>query len=376
MGSVSLKIGDGTARFRRATLCSSALHLLMLLSVVTTNLFALYAFTRHPNNDGGGGGGHQKNLSLISERVSQILREIESSQKRLASIEREILGYDTLDPNHPSVPPELRLFLRRHPLPLGRDSRSGITDMASSVSHLCSSLSSLPSSPTSPPTNPTRPAPPTPTSPSRGFGCKSFDCLYKKPIGREFDLINGSERFRWVRSRGKNDFLVDEVLSLGRGNVRIGFDIDGGTAGFAARMAERNVTVVTSTLDIDAPFSQFVAARGLFPLFLTAGQRFPFHDGVFDLVHVWNGFGEGNKRKEWLEFLMFDVDRVLRVGGLLWLDNYHCLDDERKKELMMLIERFGYKKLKWVVGEKADMGNAGGKPKVYLSAVLQKPPRG
>ncbi|KAK1322088.1 hypothetical protein QJS10_CPA03g02155 [Acorus calamus] len=418
MGSVSLKIGDGTARFRRATLCSSALHLLMLLSVVTTNLFALYAFTRHPNNGGDGRGGHQKNLSLISERVSQILREIESSQKRLASIEREILGYDTLDPNQPSVPPELRLFLRRHPLPLGRDSRSGITDMASSVSHLCSSPSSLPLlshfssyEPYSPcPANAdlslavklvTRGCEPLPRrrcaskSPSRaitgdslwglvpdkaidwsGFGCKSFDCLYKKPIGREFDLINGSERFRWVRSRGKNDFLVDEVLGLGRGNVRIGFDIGGGTAGFAARMAERNVTVVTSTLDIDAPFSQFVAARGLFPLFLTAGQRFPFHDGVFDLVHVWNGFGEGNKRKEWLEFLMFDVDRVLRVGGLLWLDNYQCLDDERKRELTMLIERFGYKKLKWVVGEKADTGNAGGKPKVYLSAVLQKPPRG
>jgi hypothetical protein len=33
-----------------------------------------------------------------------------------------------------------------------------------------------------------------------------------------------------------------------------------------------------------------------------------------------------------------------------------------------LIERFGYKKLKWVVGEKTDA-------EVFLSAVLQKPAR-
>ncbi|URD73757.1 hypothetical protein MUK42_09097 [Musa troglodytarum] len=45
MGSVSLNIRDGTAHFRRATLCSTAVHLLMLASVLTTNLFALYAFT-------------------------------------------------------------------------------------------------------------------------------------------------------------------------------------------------------------------------------------------------------------------------------------------------------------------------------------------
>ncbi|PNY11159.1 S-adenosyl-L-methionine-dependent methyltransferases superfamily protein, partial [Trifolium pratense] len=51
MGSVSLKIGDGTARFRRSTLCSSAVNILMILSVITTNLFALYAFTSSPKNN-------------------------------------------------------------------------------------------------------------------------------------------------------------------------------------------------------------------------------------------------------------------------------------------------------------------------------------
>ena len=50
MGSVSLKIGDGTARFKRATICTSAVNGLMLFSVLTTNLFALYAFTYNPKN--------------------------------------------------------------------------------------------------------------------------------------------------------------------------------------------------------------------------------------------------------------------------------------------------------------------------------------
>lgn len=54
----------------------------------------------------------------------------------------------------------------------------------------------------------------------------------------------------WVKPRWKNDFLIDEVLVLaGSGGVKIGFDIGGGAGNFAARMAERNVTVVTSVLN-------------------------------------------------------------------------------------------------------------------------------
>lgn len=53
-----------------------------------------------------------------------------------------------------------------------------------------------------------------------------------------------------MKPRWKNDFLIDEVLVLaGSGGVKIGFDIGGGAGNFAARMAERNVTVVTSVLN-------------------------------------------------------------------------------------------------------------------------------
>lgn len=72
---------------------------------------------------------------------------------------------------------------------------------------------------------------------------------------------------------------------------------------------------------------------------------------------------------------MFDIDRILRAGGLFWLDNFFCSDEEKKKTLTRLIERFGYKKLKWVVGDKVDTAGSG-KSEIYLSAVLQKPARG
>lgn len=177
--------------------------------------------------------------------------------------------------------------------------------------------------------------------------------------------------------------MIDDVLALGRGGIRIGFDIGGGAGNFAARMAERNVTIVTSTLEAGGKqMNEFIAARGLFPLLLSPSQRFPFFDSVFDLVHTMNALDEGGapalgqaSRTDALEFLMFDIDRVLRPGGFFWLDNYLCAGDEWKRMVTRLIERLAYKKLKWVVGEKAEASGTE-KAQLYLSALLQKPARG
>ncbi|XP_022151416.1 uncharacterized protein LOC111019353 [Momordica charantia] len=416
MGSVSLKIGDGTARFKRATLCSSVLNILMLISVITTNLFAIYAFTYSPR-DRQNLSLHpaHKNISLISEQVSLILREIDVSQKKLAQMEKEILGYETIDLSRSNVANELKLFLHRHPLPLGKDSKSGITEMVASVGHSCEKSMDLLSQymnykvsgpcpddwslaqklilrgceplprrrclAKSVPKVGLQPFPASLWKPVSdklvmwsGLGCKNFQFLNNKKLGRDcvgcFDLVSGFENQRFVKARGKNDFPIDDVLALTSGGIRIGFDIGGGSGTFAARMAEKNVTVITSTLNIDAPFSEFIAARGLFPLFLSLDHRFPFYDNVFDLVHASTRLDIGGKPEK-LEFLMFDIDRILRAGGLLWLDNFYCANDEKKKFLTRLIERFGFKKLKWVVGEKSEAG----KSEVYLSAVLQKPVR-
>ncbi|KAG5033820.1 hypothetical protein JHK85_009121 [Glycine max] len=419
MGSVSLKIGDGTARFRRATVCSSAVNILMIFSVITTNLFALYAFSSSPKDPHSHLHLLDKNFSLISEQVTLILREIDMSQKKLAQIEKDLLGYESLDLSRPNIANELKLFLHHHQLPLGKDSKSGITEMVSSVGHSCEKSSDLLSQYMSykafgPCPNDwsvaqklilkgCEPLPrrrcfaktiskvgllhPFPTSLWKapvnntvnwsGLGCKNFECLKGKKLSRDcigcFDLVNGYENQRFVKSRSKNEFLIDDVLALGSGGIRIGLDVGGGSGSFAAVMAERNVTVVTSTLNVDAPFSEFIAARGLFPLFLSLDHRFPFYDNAFDLVRASSGL-DGGGREEKLEFLMFDIDRVLRTGGLFWLDNFYCVDEEKKRALTRLIERFGYKKLKWVVGEKADILGSG-KSQVVLSAVLEKPVR-
>ncbi|KAI3464863.1 hypothetical protein Pfo_021526 [Paulownia fortunei] len=401
MGSVSLKIGDGTARFKRASVCSSAVNFLMLFSVITTNLFALYAFTYRPatvhhHN-------YPKNISLISEKVSLILREIESSQKKLAQMEKELLGYESIDLSRPNIANELKEFLNRHQLPLGKDSRTGITEMVASVGHSCEKSVDLLSQFMSYKVSGLCPddwslgqklilqgCEPLPRRRCfarqslrwacslflwSGLGCKNLACLNSKKLNRDcagcFDIVQGYETQKYIKARSKNDFLIDDVLGMGSGGIRIGFDIGGGSGTFAARMAERNVTVVTATLNVDAPFNEFIAARGLFPLYFSLDHRFPFYDNVFDLVHAANELDVGG-RPEKLEFLLFDIDRVLRAGGLFWLDNFYCSTDDKKRDLTRLIERFGYKKLKWVVGEKI---NGSGKSEVYLSAVLQKPVR-
>ncbi|XP_019156133.1 PREDICTED: uncharacterized protein LOC109152905 [Ipomoea nil] len=420
MGAVSLKLGDGTARFKRGYFCSSALNILMLISVITTNIFALYAFTYSPRNHQSHLLLHQahKNISHISEQVSLILREIESSQRKLTRMEKEVLGYESIDLSKPNVAAELRMFLLQHQLPLGKDSRTGITKMVASVGHSCEKsldlLSQFMSYKVSGPCpddwslgqklilKGCEPLPrrrcfaktipkvglnlnPFPLSlwsnnsekiyTWSGLSCKNLACVNSKKLSRDcagcFDIARGYETERYVKARQKNDFLIDDVLAMGVGGMRIGFDIGGGSGTFAARMAERSFTVVTATLNLDAPFNDFIAARGLFPLYFSLDHRFPFYDNVFDLVHVGNGL-DVNGQPEKLEFLMFDMDRVLRAGGLFWLDNFYCSSDDKKKALTRLIERFGYKKLKWVVGEK---NNGSGKPEVYLSAVLQKPVR-
>ncbi|KAK9165233.1 hypothetical protein Scep_000424 [Stephania cephalantha] len=383
MGSVSLKIGDGTARFRRATLWSSAANLLMVFSVLTTNLFALYAFMYSPTHHKNHNQLHaHKNISLISEHLALIIKEIDTSQKKLAQMERDLLGYDTIDISRPIVPPELKLFLNPHPLPLGKDSRSGITQMVSSVGHACHRSIDLLSQY---------------MNYKVGGACPDHSALAQKLLSRGCEplprrrckgweaarKINGSEIgvdcvgcFRVVKGRSKNDFVVDDVLGLGGiGRVKIGLDVGGGSGEFAARMAEKNVTVITLAMNVDGPFNEFIAARGMFPLHMSLDQRLPFYDNVFDLVRGGGLVPGDGGRAEKLEFLMFDIDRVLRAGGLFWLDNYYCADEERKRTLTRLIERFGYKKLKWVVGEKLHPAGTG-KSQVYLSAVLQKPPRG
>nr|CAD1830136.1 unnamed protein product [Ananas comosus var. bracteatus] len=373
MGSVSLKIGDGTARFRRSTLCSSALHLLMLASVLTTNLFALYAFTQssshppppplprvpHPAGD----------RRVPAAAAPDGARAVGLRLPALVLPRPPLRAPDV--PRPAPAPPRPRLPLPPHP-----HARLRLPPLLPLPPPPLPLHVLLPHSPAPP-----RPPPP-PLPPLQVLRPPPRRRCLSRPRPRPRPAANLSlDRRRWTKPRWKADFPLDDVLALAAGGVRVGFDVAGGAADFAAGMAERNVTVVTSVVDSPGkPLNELVAARGLFPLLLAPAHRFPFYDAVFDLVHLSAALDEGGApalgrsgRQEALEFLLFDIDRILRVGGLLWIDNYLCADDDRKRAVTRLIERFAYKKLKWVVGEKADPGKK--TPRVYLSAVLQKPPR-
>lgn len=106
------------------------------------------------------------------------------------------------------------------------------------------------------------------------YKCKSYECLIERAKRGGVDDCNdcfylqGRESTRWLDKKGNNnnklDFGIDEVLSVKpQGSVRIGLDIGGGVATFAVRMRERNVTIVTTSMNFNGPFNNFIAARGL-----------------------------------------------------------------------------------------------------------------
>ncbi|TVU36239.1 hypothetical protein EJB05_18164, partial [Eragrostis curvula] len=227
------------------------------------------------------------------------------------------------------------------------------------------------------------------------FSCKNYSCLLvDRPAGSHdhdckiscFDLAGEEERRRWVVVGGKRkggagddlDYDVDSVLaSKPRGTVRVGLDVGGGTGTFAARMAERGVTVVTTTLDLGAPFGEVVAARGLVPLHLGAvAGRLPFFDGTLDIVHTFGAhlrLGRWVPGEEVLDAELYDIYRVLRPGGLFWLDRFICSGKEMADVYGSIIEKVGFRKLRWNTGKKVDKGPKADADEWYISALLERP---
>ncbi|KAA8516107.1 hypothetical protein F0562_019286 [Nyssa sinensis] len=214
------------------------------------------------------------------------------------------------------------------------------------------------------------------------YRCKNFACLANNSTGKGFfkcaDCFNltNHEMPRWIKplyqdpnSNLTADFLIPEVLELKSGGIRIGLDFSVGTGTFAARMKDFNVSIVSATINLGAPFNEMIALRGLVPLYLTINQRLPFFDNTLDLIHT-TRFLDGWIDFVLLDFVLFDWDRVLRPGGLLWIDSFFCL----KEDLDDYLEAFKmlrYKKHKWIIVPKLDKDDR----EVFFSAVLEKPPR-
>ncbi|RLN04396.1 uncharacterized protein C2845_PM13G01120 [Panicum miliaceum] len=183
-----------------------------------------------------------------------------------------------------------------------------------------------------------------------------------------FDLRRrGREKARWARDDGALSYSIAAVLAARpNGTVRVGLDLGARAGGtFAARMLERGVTVVTAAVSAGAPLNSFIASRGLLSVHVSAAHRLPFFDRTLDIVHAAGGIGGGPAVPGvMLEFVLFDVYRVLRSGGLFWLDHFPCPRAHVNATLAPMLGRVGFKKLRW----NTDRGG-GEEPVVHLGAV-------
>jgi hypothetical protein len=204
-------------------------------------------------------------------------------------------------------------------------------------------------------------------NPRRGYGrcvgCFDMDREKRRWMGGG-DATQTNRTTKAAAAAALADFRIDDVLLAAE--IRVGLDVSVTTGSFAARMLERNVTIISTALNLGAPFAETIALRGLLPLYVTMSQRLPLFDNTMDLVHT-AGFFEGWVDLQLLDFVLFDWDRVLRPGGLLWVDRFACQRKDLDDYMYMFLQ-FRYKKHRWVVSFKS-------KHEVYLSALLEKPPR-
>ncbi|KAI5593127.1 hypothetical protein POPTR_004G231100v4 [Populus trichocarpa] len=209
------------------------------------------------------------------------------------------------------------------------------------------------------------------------YTCKSYKCLIeRRKAPGYFDCkdcfdLEGREKSRWLLDNGGLDYGIDEVLKTRpQGTIRIGFDIGGGSGTFAARMKERNVTIITSSMNLDGPFNSFIASRGLISIHVSVSQRLPFFDNTLDIVHSMHVLSNWIP-DAMLEFTLYDIYRVLRPGGLFWLDRFFCLGSQLNQTYVPMLDRVGFRNLRWNAGMKLDRGID--KNEWYFSALLEKP---
>ncbi|KAH9313640.1 hypothetical protein KI387_022267 [Taxus chinensis] len=166
------------------------------------------------------------------------------------------------------------------------------------------------------------------------YTCKSYGCLIEHKNQKGvcskckdcFDLAY-REKYKWLNSTNPLHFNINQVLELKKGTIRIGVDIGGGTATFTVRMHEHNMTIVSSSMNLDRPFNNFIASRGMIPMFLTISQCLPFFNNTLDLIHSMHVLSNWIPTTL-LNFVLYDIDRVLLLGGIFWLDHFFYIKSQ------------------------------------------------
>ncbi|MQM08012.1 hypothetical protein Taro_040866 [Colocasia esculenta] len=96
--------------------------------------------------------------------------------------------------------------------------------------------------------------------------CKSFSCL---PAHLGFDMDAEAARFL-LPTRSNLDLTVPQLLRIAQDHstpIRLALDVGGSSGTFAARMKlDVGAVVVTTTMDLGAPYNKAAALRGLLPL--------------------------------------------------------------------------------------------------------------
>ncbi|CAI5991425.1 unnamed protein product [Closterium sp. NIES-65] len=210
------------------------------------------------------------------------------------------------------------------------------------------------------------------------------DACGRQPGGGGCWNMSAEER-RWMVKPPKNTaaggaLTVKEVIAIKKGALRIGLDFNGGSGSFAAHMARHNVTMMTSAMNLEAnvgrkkglPFLETIALRGLVPIWLPYKVRLPFYDNTLDILHATNAIKFMPSPAEFEEVL-FEWDRVLRVGGVMWFEEFTASAAEMPSYLSVL-DLLKYRHLHWsVTPPKAMIGKPAGT--VILHCLLEKPMR-
>ncbi|XP_074269709.1 putative methyltransferase At1g29790 [Silene latifolia] len=199
--------------------------------------------------------------------------------------------------------------------------------------------------------------------------CRSFNCLKPK-----FVLNHPNHKQEFMVYKSNLDLTIPQLFDIAKkskSNLRLGIDIGGGFGNFAAKMQEKNVTVLTTTMNLGVPYSEVNAIRGVVAMHAPLQQPLPVYDGVVDLVRC------GHAVNRWipkimLEFLLYDIDRVLRGGGFLWIDRFFSKGVDLETVYKPLLFKLGYKIVKWATENKID-SKRGKNNEVYLTVLLQKP---
>lgn len=197
------------------------------------------------------------------------------------------------------------------------------------------------------------------------YACDSFECLRSRSAGDCRECFNWNieaSRWNWIERR---NLPLKDVLALKKDSLRLGLDVAGGSGSFAALLASHNITVVTTGMNSGAPFLETMALRGLLALHLPMKARLPFFDRTFDIIHSQHAVQMLSL--EDFEFMIFDWDRVLRPGGIIWLDRFYQPVD-KMRAFTDVVALLGYKRYSWKEWSKA--GNI-----VKFTAILEKPLR-